>query len=289
MDVLSTIGLFLVVLISVKIQLLRIFPTRASGGFFRVSDPFKFKNMDFVRFKYLDNVGIYAQWPFINNQQDINNNATGNELSYLWLADINEVIDETFLGIRIRTDYEQNRNGNYTLCLTKSRLEGKKPLFFKVENIIYWYNFDYIFDFIECYKMNKDTGYFNKVSSGTARDRAALQVTSLVTYNMLITKEPRQAYRYLHGYIDYNMNKIFDDQRECVSNQEVGSILYAKFMPFVEGESKSHMRPMADRFSLFNREVDLQTVDKYWRTGVLSCQMTGDLGPKYNQRLRVEC
>lgn len=287
MDVLSTIGLFLVVLISVKIQLLRIFPTRASGGFFRVSDPFKFKNMDFVRFKYLDNVGIYAQWPFTNKQQGTNNNATGNELGYLWLADINEVIDETFLGIRIRTDYEQNQNGNYTLCLAKSRLEGKKP-FLRLKKIFIGIIIITYF-FIECYKMNKDTGYFNKVSSGTARDRAALQVTSLVTYNMLITKEPRQAYRYLHGYIDYNMNKISDDQRECVSNQEVGSILYAKFMPFVEGESKSHMRPMADRFSLFNREVDLQTVDKYWRTGVLSCQMTGDLGPKYNQRLRVEC
>ena len=117
-DVLSTVGLFLVVLISVKIQLLNIFPTRSSGGFFLVSEPFKFKNMDFVRFKYLDNVGIYAQWPF--NQQG---NGT-NQSDYLWLADINEVIDETFLKITIRTDYEQNAN-NYTLCMAKKKLEGK--------------------------------------------------------------------------------------------------------------------------------------------------------------------
>ena len=135
--------------------------------------------------------------------------------------------------------------------------------------------------------MNKNTGYFNKISSGSIMDLSKL-VTKVDTYEMVITKEPAQSYRYLLGYIDYNMNKVSSDGA-CTSNQVVGSMLYAKFMPFWEGETKSHLRPMGDRFALFNRGIDLQTVDKFWRTGVFGCQMSGDLGPKFNQRLRIDC
>jgi hypothetical protein len=135
--------------------------------------------------------------------------------------------------------------------------------------------------------MNKNTGYFNKISSGSIMDLSKL-VTKVDTYEMVITKEPAQSYRYLLGYIDYNMNKVSSDGA-CTSNQVVGSMLYAKFMPFWEGETKSHLRPMGDRFALFNRDIDLQTVDKFWRTGVFGCQMSGDLGPKFNQRLRIDC
>lgn len=252
-DLLSTIGLIAVVLISIKIQLLRIFPTRASGGFFRISDPAKFKTMDFVKFKYLNDVGIFVKWPL--SEQD---NRSQNS-SYLWLADINDVIDETFLKVTIKTDYAITQDELYHMCFVKM----KKT---------------------ECFRLDKNTYYFDKVSN-------SLNMEHFNTYDLMITKEPAQAYRYLLGYIDYNMNKVTTHKQNtsCLNNQRVDSMLYAKFLPFWQSEKKSFLRQMGNRFTFYNNNIDLQTVDNFWRTGIFGCHMTGDLGPKFNQRILIDC
>lgn len=254
-DILATIGLCLVLLISIKIQLICLFPTRSSGGFFPVSDPMKFKTMDFVKSKYLNGVGIFTQWPLQAG------NTSGTEHGYLRITDINEVIDETFLRITIKTNQAFYDGNDYTICLIKRNIE-------------------------ECYQMSKDSGYMKKLSTSSK---------SLGKHHhseLLITKEPAQAYRYLLGYLDYNMKQMTIDQDgtvlECSIHQHLDSVLYGKFLPNAV-DLTEWLRPIGDLFSFYNHKTDLQTVDKYWLTGIFGCHMSGDLGPKFNTRILMEC
>lgn len=249
-DTLSIVGLVLVLLISVKIQLLRIFPTHSNGGFVTRLDPREFNQMNFATYKYLDNVGIYTKWP-------IESNDTTNS-KYLYLAEITEVINNTFLPITIQTNYEMN-TVNYSLCIMKLK--------------------DH-----ECFTTSRNRGYFNKVASNS------LDIDKFTKYVLTLTKEPAQTYKYLLGYLDYNMNKIQMTQNgtsSCTS-ATAASMVYGKFLPFSKAR-KSFLRNDGYWSSLYNHNIDLHTVDKLWKTGIFNCKMSGDLGPKLNRKVRLSC
>jgi hypothetical protein len=110
---------------------------------------------------------------------------------------------------------------------------------------------------------------------------------------LTLTKEPAQAYRYLFGYVDYNLNRLVtrsDGSLECTKGR-LNSAIYAKFLPFsIPSEKMSYFRRNGQKLlSFYNRGVDLETVDTFWRTGVFGCKMSGDLGPKFNERIRLQC
>lgn len=247
-DTFSIVGLVLVLLVSVKIQLLRIFPTHSNGGFVTRLDPMEFNEMDFATYKYLDNVGIYTRWPIEDNDK--------NSEEYFYIADITEVINNTFLPVIIQTDYEINKF-NYSLCISKLN------------------NY-------ECFTMNTNIDFFSKVNPDL------LNLNKFDKYELTLTKEPAQTYKHLLGYLDYNMNRIqvTENGNSSCSSATAASILYGKFLPFSSLE-RTFLRNDGKGFSFYNHDIDLQTVDKLWKTGIFKCQMTGDVGPKLSRKIRL--
>lgn len=260
LETLTTIGLILALLISVKIQLLRIFPTRHDGFGFLRPDPLKFKSMDFIKQTYTNNVGIYAQWPLKSNyNQMLTNNSSSD--NFIWITDVNDVIDQTYIEIQIETNFSRtySAKNTYTTCFSKKHTK-------------------------ECFTMNTNSRYFERTR--TAFNSSDLTEKFLLT----LTKEPSQPYRYLAGYIDYNLNILSsnhtNDFNECTKGR-LASVVYAyQIYPWTY---RNYFRSTGEFFSFYNRKVDLNSVDEYWRTGVLACKMSGDLGPKYNERIRLKC
>ncbi len=134
--------------------------------------------------------------------------------------------------------------------------------------------------------MNTNSGYF--APSGSEFNNNNLTEQYLLTF----TKEPAHAYRYFFGYIDYNLNRLIykpDGSQECTKGR-LNSAIYARFLPYTKSETKSFLRKNSEQvLSFYSRNIDLQTVDTFWRTGVFGCKMSGDLGPKFNERIRLQC
>lgn len=262
-DIMSLVGLFLILLASIKIQLLNFFLTHSPASLPLIQNPLRFKQTDFIRDKYLYGVGIYAKWPL----SDPSNRTLNSDLkagddqaqNYLWLANINDVIDETFFQVIIRSNFS-GADSNYVLCLTKQK---------QLE---------------ECFLMNQNSGYFHHIAAESLPVQAKKS-----EYLIMITKEPAQAYRYLLGYLDYKMTVRHKDSDSCETSR-IESVVYAKFLPSSENAQRQDLKAMGGRrYAFYNHNIDLQTVDKLWRTGVFNCHMSGDLGPKFNAKIPVVC
>lgn len=249
-DILSSIGLLLIAGISIAIQLLNNFPTNSSG-IVQAVDPAQFNRMSYITDKYLKNVGIYSRWPLEDQT---------NSSKYIWLADITEVVQNSYLQIGIRTDYEIN-NQNYTLCITKLSQTNC-----------------YLVQDSKAVKINSVD-----LSSG---------VLSTNGYDLAFSKEPAQDYVYLVGYIDYNLNKFVSNNQgeKTCSVSTASSVIYAKFPTITNTKDMTYLRnDTGTEFYFYDYKWNLLTVDKFWKTGVLSCSMSGDLGPKLSRELRLSC
>lgn len=172
----SSLGLFIIAGISIAIQLLNTFPTD-SRGLIQTTDPIVFNRMTYVTDKYLNGVGIYSSWPI--------DSPTGvNSTDFIWLTEINQVISNTFVNISIQTDYELSPQ-NYTLCLTQSSLTS-------------------------CYSVVN--GSMSKSIVDQAIIDKLLSTSTIANngYEINISKEPAQTFKYKVGYLDYNLNRYSD-------------------------------------------------------------------------------
>jgi hypothetical protein len=254
MDAMNTVGLIAIGSLSIAIQLLNSFPTN-SNGLIQAADPATFSRMNYVTSKYLNNVGIFVNWP-------INNNNTENE-NYIWIADITEVINNTYLPIQIKTNYSDS-SSNYIVCFIKIKSKSKAD---------------------SCYQINNLT-YSTYLNSTDAKSFTNLKTT----YEIEFTKEPALYNTYLIGYIDYNLNIITGFNSTNCEQTSASSIIYARFLYNSEITNIQYLRNnyMAG-YSFYNLKTDLVTVDKIWKTGIIGCENRGDLGPKLNHDIHLTC
>lgn len=270
-DVLSSIGLFVIAGISIAIQLLNNFPTD-SRGVIQSTDPTVFNRMSYATDKYLKNVSIYTKWPMDDPNLVTNNSITTGAQSpadfYIWLADITDVINTTNLNVDIKTDFNSNSNDNqnYTICFIKST--GRN-----------------------CYSV---------VNSSSVNELDATLVDSILArteianngYKISIFKEPASDYSYKIGYLDYNLNKFISNgnSNKFCSQSTASQLFYAKFANSAGSNSSvTYFKKNLQDYTFYSVKYDLLTVDKFWRTGIVGCKMSGDLGPKLNRDIRVVC
>lgn len=164
----SSVGLFIIAVISITIQLLNTFPTD-SRGLIQSTDLAVFNRMSYVTNKYLNGVGIYSAWPL---DSDI-------KTDYIWLTDINQVVNHSLVDVLIQSDYNLNQK-NYTLCFTQ-------------------------FQKSTCYSV------LNGTMSKLIEDQSSITQflsNSIVEYHISIVKEPALQFIYKIGYLDYNLNKF---------------------------------------------------------------------------------
>ena len=254
LDIMSTIGLISIALMSIGIQLLKNFPINSNGEI-QATSPVHFNRMDFVTNKYLKNVGIFIRWPIERDPNDFSDS------KYIWLADITDVIDNTYLQIKVNLNRDST-NGNFFLCFDKP---SANQTCFSTPTIAL-------------------SSYFSRANISHA------EFNYLQEYTIAITKEPAQDYRYLVGYLDFNIQKVNYTQNkplpvECQNCRF--KLIYAKFAQETDISEKSFLRNNFDSGFSFWSTVDLSTVDKIWRTGAIGCKMNGDLGPKLNADFQI--
>lgn len=112
-------------------------------------------------------------------------------------------------------------------------------------------------------------------------------------YNLHISKEPAQLYKYLIGYIDYNIN-LYELPNEksngtCKDLPYASSMVYAKYTGLPFNQTNTFMKNSKGKLYFYHYLYDLLAVDKFWRIGIFGCPMTGDLGPKINKKIRLDC
>ena len=234
--------------------------------------------MQYVNNKYLKNVGIFIKWPIDDDLLAQKQNLT--DFNYLWLvtfstnkktfrhlnlfisnrlSDITEVIKKPYMPLKIRTDFNSVKQQNYTICIRKFSMES-------------------------CFLI-KDAP--NAVESNPER------ATHLdYEYNLHLTKEPAQKFKYIIGFIDYNI-KLNDltvrNANESCTDLSASSMIYAKYNGLVINGNHTFMKQAHGRLSFYNYLDDLISVDKFWKTGIAEYKMTGDLGPKMNKQIRLIC
>jgi hypothetical protein len=112
-------------------------------------------------------------------------------------------------------------------------------------------------------------------------------------YNLHISKEPAQHYKYLIGFIDYNINShdlsLRNSSESCKELPSISSMIYARYAGLSVDKTNAIMKNADEKLSFYNFFDDLLSVDKFWKTGIVGCKMSGDLGPKINKRIRLEC
>jgi hypothetical protein len=265
LNIFSTIGLFIIASLSVSIQFLNTFPT-SSNGMIQVADPAKFNRMSYATDKYLKDVGIYTKWP-IDQAFNYNSNISiqKNDNSYIFLANITEIVDNTYISVNLRSNYSLNNN-SYTMCFTKLG-----------EN--------------NCYSIRNESiaKKFDTLTSSSIL--ASDSYLNQNGYEIGLMKEPAQNYKYKIGYLDYNLIRITTNSsasgQNCSPTTAI-SLIYAKFS---NSRNDSFLKSdiVAPNYSFYSLDFDLLTVDKFWRTGIIGCEMSGDLGPKLSRNIRLLC
>jgi hypothetical protein len=164
------------------------------------------------------------------------------------------------LTFKIRTDYDVKKQHSFTFCLEKTRTET-------------------------CFLIRNSTN-INEINSS---DPISLKYE----YNLHISKEPAQHYKYLIGFIDYNINShdlsLRNSSESCKELPSISSMIYARYAGLSVDKTNAIMKNADEKLSFYNFFDDLLSVDKFWKTGIVGCKMSGDLGPKINKRIRLEC
>lgn len=249
MDALSTVGLVVIGALSISIQLLNNFPTNPYG-YIQAVDPVTFNRMHYVTNKYLKDVGIYATWPLDSNETT----------NYIYLADITDVMSQTYLSFEINTNFDKSAK-SYNVCFAKTKIKQET-----------------------CFQINNST--YSTLLNATSKD---LFNNQAIKYKLEITKEPALNMIYLIGYIDYNLNRLSFNDSNC-EQKSINSMIYAKFLPYFQTTNLTYLRDNNQLgYSFYNLKTDLVTVDHLWKTGVVGCEMAGDLGPKFNKEIHLVC
>jgi hypothetical protein len=266
LDILSTIGLVVIAVMSVTIQLLNSFPTNVNG-LIQIPDLDKFNRTTYVSEKYLNGVGIYTQWPLDTN--NASNQTTDEEVrKYLFLANITEVIENTYVSVNVRSNHTLNGE-NYTLCFTKLN-----------QNACYLVKHNSI-----AVRMSQNESNYILASDAYLNRNG---------YDLALMRMPAQEYKYKIGYLDYNLNRLTvvnssSGEEQTCADSAATRLFYAKYTS--AGRSDSFFRSSGgeNEFAFYNYEYDLLTVDKFWRTGIIRCELSGDLGPKLSRNIRLSC
>jgi hypothetical protein len=266
-DLISTLGLVIVAIISITIQLLNNFPID-NNGLIKLVNPQEFNRYRFFANKYFPNVGIYMRWPPAVSNSNESTSWIDHKDFRIWLADINEFRFNQELDIDIKLNIDlrnQNNYSNYIFCINKSNTD---------EN---------------CYKISNNL--INKTNSESIVDKLDYG------YNLKFIMRPGESFKYLMGYIEFNMktkslannNKICYDFDSLTTNNHY-LLTYAKYV---------HKNPLSNSYfkynegvhsySLFSLLYDLNIVDQIWKTGIIGCKTNGDKSPKLNRNIKVLC
>lgn len=256
LDFFSIFGLFIVASLSCTIQLLNNFPTNVNGKL-QVADPIQFNRMHYVTNKYLNGAGVYARWPLDSKENN----------SYIFLANITQVIDQTYLSISIRSNYTLNQE-NYTLCFVKS---GKST----------------------CYSIHDSVLAYQHDSNVSSLILASDSYLNRNGFDLAMMREPAQEYKYKIGYLDYNLNRMMTPNQTSLAQKcesiESTEILYAKFFAKRHKDAYLKTHDATGLYSFYSGSIDLVRVNKLWRIGLIGCEMSGDLGPKLSRSIRLTC
>lgn len=259
LDLISTIGLLVVAVLSVSIQLLNNFPID-NNGLIKITKPENFNRLHFLQDKYLNNVGIYMKWPPISSQNGIYENTE------LWLADINELFSnvEIQMQIRFNKNIIKDDKTDYKMCIMKSTANANLN---------------------DCYRISNKT-YIVKISE--------LDTQMSYGYNIRMIKRSSEEFKYLLGYIDYNI-KTYQDNRCFNTNIDDNLLTYAKYLPKYDNTNKTidnlyfKYNEGINYYTLFNLYYDLNVADKIWKTGIIGCNTNGDKKPKLNTNIEISC
>jgi len=70
-------------------------------------------------------VGIFVQWPL---KAENNLSTASSNDKFIWVADINEVMDQAYMKIKIETSLSSitasSKSKQYTTCITKNKKRG---------------------------------------------------------------------------------------------------------------------------------------------------------------------
>jgi hypothetical protein len=253
-DVLSTIGLFYAAAVCISIQLLNIFPID-NKGFIVTENPDKFNRFEFVRNKYLHDVGVYANWPIDSLAADNSNK--------IWLCEIEEILKHGSLHVAIRSDADVYVTSSqaYNLCTTK--LDGN-----------------------ECFRVHENST-IEYLSSNYAHN-----ASMKYGFDILFEKKLPVEFQYLAGYIDYAINRVSEDSngnKKCFSIGSTKPMIYAKYPLRSANLSFLKFNDEMGSYSFYDQNYDLHTASKIWKTGLIGCDSTGDLGPKLSSNINLSC
>ena len=169
---------------------------------------------------------------------------------------------------------------NYTLCVSKSTKESELK---------------------DCYTILNQTHIYKLDSTQ--------QLDLNYGYNLKFRFHKPQEFRYLMGYIDYNIKvnnnkKCFNFESTKVNNNtnslQEDHLIYAKYLfnqPKSNNDSISAsyfkfnkgVSVSSDHYSLFNLYYDLNLAKQVWKTGIIGCHSSGDKSPQLNRNIEVLC
>jgi hypothetical protein len=250
-DIFSTCGLFIAAALCITIQLLNIFPIDRRG-FIVTDNPDKFNHLDYVRTKYLDNVGVYASWPIDSRPQNPDK---------IWICEIGEILKHGRLLVSIRSnkDTHETNGQNYSFCITRHHRDN-------------------------CFSVSA-----NKTIHEL--DAADVNSTSMkYGFDVVFERKPPVEFQYLAGYIDFAINRVSTDahgHKRC-SSLDLQPMFYAKY-PF-RSSNLTHLKfNEVVGYGFYNVDFDLHMASKIWKTGIIGCDSTGDSGPKLSSTINLSC
>ena len=274
-DIISTIGLVVVTILSVTIQLLNNFPID-NNDLIKITSPENFNRYSFFSNKYFTNVGIYMSWPL----QDSSSKEFQINESKIWLADLNELTTNEELEVEFQTNIDlflkyENSYPNYTLCILKSKTK-REP---KVKN---------------CFTITNNNKYVYEKEFQLGEQQLDYG------YKLKFIKRAPKDFKYLMGYIDYNIKIRTNNECHNFDNTSINSdylLIYAKYL-FKKPISISNNTISNEYFkynegvnyySLFNLYFDLNIANQIWKTGIIGCKQNSDKSPKLNKNIEILC
>lgn len=230
-NTISTIGVILVLLLSVCIHTIATLPIDHSGRVY-FENPSYFTKFKFAHKKYFDNVGI-----FLNTTNDVNRS--------IYLTDINDIIEKGQKTFTFSIDLQEN-----VFCIKK-------------------YN-------QTCFKESNDTTFdlYDK-----------LPTNKLINYSITFRYQEPDFYHLL-GDIKYNIMRC--DLKDYHIDDEKFSFFYYRFKRDLN-ETKSFMifNQLNNNYRYYEKENDLEPIERAWRTGLFRCKTTGSLRPHRYQDVKM--
>jgi len=264
-DMISTGGLVAVAGLAIAIQLLNTFPSD-SRGFLQFPDPQGFDRTQFLSDKYLHNVSIYMRWP---PHAQYNLSKISDD-TFVRLADIADLHELHKLRVEIKMDMDDlvEKRSDYNLCISRFLVNETK----------------------ECFTVRDGFKFF--------KNESLVNSSMKFGYELVINRRPPMEFKYLVGYLDYNMNRFKIDGKSNEKNCEESRFMNTEMMRYGKyfyrmqdtGNSTYFKENKGfDYYGFYSSVYDLIGVEKLWKTGVIGCVTNADKGPKQNTFLYTFC